>query len=137
MRNGTSSFLLNAGGNISSFGKDEAGELYVVTLGGRVSRIVNVNSPPLVTSVSVAGYDLQPRGAAEAVVTAFGTGLATGTAVGCGASALVSFAGAQGQYEGLDQVNILLLKSLAGAGDVNVVVTVDGETAGALRVRIK
>jgi glucose/arabinose dehydrogenase len=32
--------LLNAGGNVSSFGEDEAGEIYVVTLQGTVSRLV-------------------------------------------------------------------------------------------------
>jgi hypothetical protein len=37
--NQTSSLLLATGFTISSFGEDEAGELYVVNLGGSVSRI--------------------------------------------------------------------------------------------------
>jgi glucose/arabinose dehydrogenase len=57
-QSGTQSVLLNAGGNISSFGEDEAGEIYVVIHGGTVSRFVNSNSPPLVTGVSAADYSL-------------------------------------------------------------------------------
>src|SRR5262249_11121201 len=41
----------------------------------------------------------------------------------------VLYAGAQGQYPGLDQVNIGLPLSLRGAGESDVVVTVDGQVA--------
>jgi hypothetical protein len=41
-QNGTSSILLDTGINISSFGEDEAGELYVVGIGGTIHRIVTV-----------------------------------------------------------------------------------------------
>jgi glucose/arabinose dehydrogenase len=34
--------LLNAGGSVSSFGEDEDGELYVVTLNGTISKVVDV-----------------------------------------------------------------------------------------------
>lgn len=282
--NGSSSVLLTAGGSVSSLGEDEAGEIYVVIHSGTISRLVNSNSPSLVTSVSAANYDSQIGVAAESLVTAFGTGLATTTApatstplpttlggvtvtvrdgsgierlaplyyvsptqinfavpansaTGFGAivvtsngqvvssgavrilptapgifsadstgsglaaalvqriigenstfepvvqynasnqtfsaipidlgsetdlvylnlfgtgirnrsnlsavtatvggiSVNVSYAGAQGQYEGLDQLNLLLPKSLRGRGDVNVVVTVDGQTANTVRVKI-
>jgi uncharacterized protein (TIGR03437 family) len=36
------------------------------------------------------------------------------------------FAGAQGTYAGLDQVNVALPQSLRGAGSVNVSLMVDG-----------
>lgn len=39
-QNGTQQVLLSTGKNISSFGEDEAGELYLVDLGGTVSRFV-------------------------------------------------------------------------------------------------
>jgi glucose/arabinose dehydrogenase len=42
----TSPVLLDTTLNISSFGEDESGEIYVVGLGGTVHRIVNPNAPP-------------------------------------------------------------------------------------------
>jgi uncharacterized protein (TIGR03437 family) len=73
----------------------------------------------------------------------FGTGVrhrsapaAVSATVG-GVSVEVSFAGAQGEFAGLDQVNLLLPKSLRGRGDVDVVLTVDGVAANTVRVRIK
>jgi uncharacterized protein (TIGR03437 family) len=47
-----------------------------------------------------------------------------------GVSLPVSYAGAQNTaYPGLDQVNVLLPRSLAGKGDVTIQVTVDGQAA--------
>ncbi|HTT61911.1 MAG TPA: alkaline phosphatase family protein [Bryobacteraceae bacterium] len=43
--------------------------------------------------------------------------------------AAVSYAGAQGQYAGLDQVNAVLPAELAGRGQLVVTVTVDGQTS--------
>ena len=41
----TQTLLLDTSLNISSFGEDESGEIYVVGLGGTVSRITNPNAP--------------------------------------------------------------------------------------------
>jgi uncharacterized protein (TIGR03437 family) len=49
----------------------------------------------------------------------------------------VQYAGAQMQYDGLDQVNVLLPASLAGRGDVSVIATVDGQAANTIRVTLK
>ncbi|MBL8186373.1 MAG: hypothetical protein JNK38_00110 [Acidobacteria bacterium] len=49
----------------------------------------------------------------------------------------LNFAGAQMDFVGLDQINALLPRSLAGQGDVDVVVSVDGLMANPLRVNIK
>lgn len=43
LMNGQQSLLLDTGLSISSFGEDEAGEIYVVNLGGTIHRIVNTN----------------------------------------------------------------------------------------------
>jgi len=43
---GGPSLLLNTGMSISSFGEDEAGELYIVALGGTVHRLINTDPPP-------------------------------------------------------------------------------------------
>lgn len=52
-------------------------------------------------------------------------------------SAAVLYAGPQGSLAGLDQLNILVPESLAGAGLVNVTVTVDGVTANTLQVQFR
>lgn len=54
-----------------------------------------------------------------------------------GTSADVTFAGLQAQFVGLDQVNVRLPRSLAGRGEMDVALTVDGQAANVLRVSIK
>ena len=54
-----------------------------------------------------------------------------------GAAAQVKFAGAQGTFVGLDQVNVLIPRSLAGRGDVDVELRVDGQIANTVRVNIR
>jgi uncharacterized protein (TIGR03437 family) len=66
----------------------------------------------------------------QVVVELFGTGirhvssLSAVTAVINGQNVPVVYAGPQGQYPGLDQVNVLLPHSLAGSGAVNLVLNV-------------
>jgi len=73
----------------------------------------------------------------------FGTGLRyhsglSGVSATVGGVAVeVSFAGAQGNLVGLDQVNLRLPRSLAGRGDVDVALTVNGQAANIVRIRIK
>ncbi len=70
----------------------------------------------------------------------YGTGIQAGTNVTCtvgGVAVPVSFAGAQSQYPGLDQVNIQLPASLQGAGTANVVVTVDSHPSNAVQIAIQ
>lgn len=54
-----------------------------------------------------------------------------------GTGAQVSFAGAQGGFAGLDQANVLLPRSLAGRGEVNLVLSVDGKAANTVKLWIK
>jgi uncharacterized protein (TIGR03437 family) len=49
----------------------------------------------------------------------------------------VAYAGPQGVYVGLDQVNILLPKSLRGSGSVPVALTVDGQAANQVTLNFK
>jgi uncharacterized protein (TIGR03437 family) len=49
----------------------------------------------------------------------------------------VIYAGAQGDAPGLDQVNLLLPRALAGRGEVEVALTVDGRTANAVTIQIR
>nr|MDQ3011815.1 hypothetical protein [Acidobacteriota bacterium] len=54
-----------------------------------------------------------------------------------GVEAVVDYAGAQGDFAGLDQINVRLPRSLAGRGEVDVVLTADGRAANVVRISIK
>lgn len=69
----------------------------------------------------------------------FGTGI-RGTAVSAtigGLPAEVLYAGPQGEYDGLDQVNVRIPRALAGRGSVDVALWVDGLRANTVRVAIQ
>jgi uncharacterized protein (TIGR03437 family) len=53
-----------------------------------------------------------------------------------GVYAEVSFAGPQGDYVGLDQLNVIVPRSLAGRGEVDVLLTVEAQIANPLRIQI-
>src|ERR1017187_793906 len=53
-----------------------------------------------------------------------------------GTSATPAFA-VQPQYPGMDQVNLLIDRSLAGRGEVDVVLTVDGAAANTVKINVK
>jgi len=54
-----------------------------------------------------------------------------------GADAQVLFAGPQGDFVGLDQVNLLVPRSLLGRGDVDIVLMADNQTSNIVQVRMK
>jgi uncharacterized protein (TIGR03437 family) len=49
----------------------------------------------------------------------------------------VPFVGAQGSLAGLDQINALLPRSLAGRGEVNIELSVDGHAVNLVTVSVK
>lgn len=77
----------------------------------------------------------------------FGTGirarlaLSNVTATIGGVNALVGYAGAQGDFAGLDQVNLLIPRSLAGRGEVDVVLVVndgsENQTARSVKINLR
>jgi uncharacterized protein (TIGR03437 family) len=71
----------------------------------------------------------------------YGTGIrhaGTVTATVNGVSVPVVYFGAQGSYPGMDQINLgPLPASLAGAGPVNLVITVDGQPANTVTVNFQ
>jgi uncharacterized protein (TIGR03437 family) len=77
------------------------------------------------------------------VLELYGTGIrgaGTRPQVGCtlgGMTCNVQYAGPQLTYTGLDQVNILLSHSMAGLGEVDLVLTIDGQPANTVRVNIQ
>jgi uncharacterized protein (TIGR03437 family) len=86
--------------------------------------------------------DLGPDGE-QVFLVLYGTGIRfrsslTGvTARIGGENAPVSYAGSQTDFLGLDQCNVLIPRTLAGRGEVEVALTVDGKIANAVSVRIK
>ena len=87
---------------------------------------------------------LDPGPAGDQVfVLLFGTGLRHRSALSNvtakigGTDAQVLFAGAQGGFVGLDQVNLLLPRSLTGRGEADVGLSVDGKIANTVRLNIQ
>jgi uncharacterized protein (TIGR03437 family) len=80
---------------------------------------------------------------AQVFLELYGTGirrrssLANVSATIGGVSAQVLFAGPQGQFPGLDQVNVALPQNLQKHGEQDLVLTVDGQAANTVRVNVK
>ena len=84
--------------------------------------------------------DMGPEGD-EIFLTLFGTGirfraLTSVTSTVGGEPAEVLYAGAAPGFVGLDQINLLLPRSLAGRGEVDVVVYVDEKPTNTVRVSV-
>jgi cytochrome c peroxidase len=79
----------------------------------------------------------------QVLLVLFGTGIrfrnpaGAVTATAGGEPLDVLYAGAQPEYIGIDQVNVRLARSLAGRGEVEIAVTVDGQASNAVRVSVR
>ncbi|MGH9935222.1 MAG: hypothetical protein ACREAM_03195, partial [Blastocatellia bacterium] len=86
--------------------------------------------------------DLGPE-SEQVVLLLFGTGFRNRSALSAvsvsvgGLNMPVDYAGPQPDFAGLDQINVRLLRSLIGRGEVDVVVTVDGKTANTIKAFIR
>ena len=70
----------------------------------------------------------------------YGTGIrgaGTVQAYIAGQPVTVQFFGAQGQYQGLDQINVVVPPSLAGMAEVSVYLVADGKTSNMTTVNIQ
>jgi uncharacterized protein (TIGR03437 family) len=120
-------FTANESGNGTA-----AAQAVIAHQDGTQTFIGNVNSP----------IDLGSS-TDQAVLELFGTGIrgaggASNVIVTVGATqATVLYSGAQGFYFGLDQVNVLLPRSLVGSGTVNVALIAAGEAANTVTVDIQ
>jgi cytochrome c peroxidase len=90
------------------------------------------------TGASAAPIDLS----SEAFLLLFGTGIrghspSGVTATIAGLPVDVLYAGAQGQYQGLDQVNLRLSPDFPRRGDVDVVLNVGGKLSNVVRVNLQ
>ena len=106
-----------------------------------VENIYSLNSSG---GIVAAPIDLSPS-SSQVYLVLYGTGLrghssaSNSVTVTAGSVALPApiYAGAQPQYAGLDQIDVLLPQSLAGKGDVVIQVTVDGQAANPGHVTIQ
>jgi uncharacterized protein (TIGR03437 family) len=123
-------FILNAAGLV-------AGGILRVTGAGQVNENLYAVDPA--NNVVPAPVDVSKD---QVYLVFYATGLRRASqsqvsvSVG-GVSVPVSYAGAQGFYVGLDQVNVQLPASLSGRGDVPVVLAVGGNQANQARITIK
>jgi uncharacterized protein (TIGR03437 family) len=79
----------------------------------------------------------------EVFLILYGTGIRSRSSLASvmarvgGAAVEVLYAGAQGDFVGLDQINLRLPSALSGRGEVDVRVTVDGKEANFVRISIR
>ncbi len=98
-----------------------------------------VRFDPAQNKFVAAPIDLS-NGNEQVFLILYGTGIRHRSALSAvrvsvgGVDSEVLFAGAQGGFAGLDQVNVRLARGLAGRGDVDVVLTVEGQPANTVRV---
>jgi uncharacterized protein (TIGR03437 family) len=105
------------------------------TAGGGVVPVFNCGSSGCVeTAINVGG--------AQVFLSLYGTGI-RGAASGSvqvlanGVAVPVQYAGAQGTYPGLDQINVALPSSLAGTGEVELEVVIGSVSSNVVAVRIQ
>jgi len=97
---------------------------------------------PVLNKVVATPIDLGPA-TDQVFLIMYGTGLRHRSALSAttaklgGTACEVLYAGVQPDFVGLDQVNLLLLRSLAGRGEVEIMLSVDGIAANVVRVSIK
>jgi uncharacterized protein (TIGR03437 family) len=105
----------------------------------QVLRVAANGAQTIEAVTRAASIDLGPA-TDRVYLILYGTGIRRGRktlgAVG-GALVEVQYAGAQGGFPGLDQVNLLLPRTLAGRGEVDVVVAVDEVESNTLKVSIR
>ena len=94
--------------------------------------------------IKTADYiiDIGPEGD-QLFLLLYGTGIRNRSALNQvtasigGVNAPVSFAGNQGQFPGVDQINVQIPRNLAGRGVVDVVLRVSGVNANTVRIAIR
>jgi len=125
-------FLLNTSGLVA------ANLLRVSAAGQSAEAVYQVDSAGAVQALSI---DLGPPDE-QVYLLIYGTGFRfalpnTAVATIGGIQATIQFLGAQPAFAGLDQLNILIPRSLVGRGDVPVVLTIAGQVSNIGHITIK
>src|SRR5205085_4237504 len=69
LQSGTNTLLLDTAFNITSFGEDEAGEIYVVGQSGTISRLAQTPAPPACTYSLTSAGQLFPQAGTDGLLT--------------------------------------------------------------------
>ncbi len=143
------------GGNVSAaFAGAVAPALYAANGGGTgVAAALAIRASSDGTQTPVPVFQCSPGCTAKPmplgaptdvlVVELYGTGIAGRSSLSNvtarigGLSATVAYAGTQSQYPGMDLVNLYVPRALAGAGEVPVVLSVDGVTANVVTISVQ
>ena len=130
------------------FSADGSGQGLASALALRIRANGSQSFEPIVTFDAAlnryvaAPIDLGPA-TDQVFLVFYGAGLrfrAALSAVSCSIGGVfneVLYAGEVGGLTGLDQINTRLSRSLAGRGEVDVVITVDGKTANTVRIAVR
>ena len=105
----------------------------------------NTQVPITVFVCGVSGCSATPVNVTSGTtyLTLYGTGIRNRSALAKvqlsvnGISLPAAFAGAQPSFTGLDQVNVVLPSSLAGAGTATLMLTVDGQNSNVVTIEIQ
>jgi uncharacterized protein (TIGR03437 family) len=112
-----------------------------VVLHGEGARSITSHGDGTQSVRSIGGAPVDTGASADVVALEFyAEGVRDGSAIEVrvgGQSVPVLYAGAADRFAGLDQISVQLPRSLAGSGDADVVLTVDGQTAEPVRIQIQ
>lgn len=93
------------------------------------------------TPLSCLSMPLKLGGSTDTLyVSLYGTGIRGAQAVEAyvaGQAATLQYAGTQGQYQGLDQVNVAIPRALAGTGEASVYLVADGQVSNMVTINIQ
>jgi uncharacterized protein (TIGR03437 family) len=95
-----------------------------------------------VTNGAIVAAPLNLKACVETVLQLFGTGMDALSAgevqvTLAGLPGSVTYAGPQGSFVGLDQINVVIPSSLAASGSIPIVLTAEGQTANTVNVTVK
>jgi uncharacterized protein (TIGR03437 family) len=116
--------------------------------GPAAAQVVRGNQTSLAFQCDAAGQNCTPApidlsGNTQVFLVLYGTGLRGRSSLSSVSANIgpvtgtVTYAGPQGSFVGLDQVNVLVPNSLAGSGRLVLTVTVDGQTTNQVQIAVK
>jgi uncharacterized protein (TIGR03437 family) len=112
-----------------------------VALHGMGARSITTHADGTQSVRSIGAAPVDPGASSDVVALEFyAAGVRDGSAIEVrigGQSVPVLYAGAADHFAGLDEISVQLPRSLAGSGDADVLLTVDGQTAGPVRIQIQ
>ncbi len=104
----------------------EAVTVYDATLGRLVARPIDLGPATEQVFLLLYGSGIRSRSALSAVTATVG-----------GLTVPAEYAGAQGQFIGLDQVNVKLPRALIGRGEIDVTLAVDGMPSNTVKINVQ